>query len=48
MSGLNGTTVTYTAAGSCVIDANQVGNGTYADATTVPQTIKVSPGSLLQ
>jgi uncharacterized repeat protein (TIGR02543 family) len=35
------TTVTYTTAGSCVIDASQAGNGTYA-AAQAKQTITVS------
>ena len=39
---VSGTTVTYTAAGSCVIDANQAGNARYADAPQVQRTIKVS------
>lgn len=34
-------TVSYTAAGSCVIDANQAGNGTYAAASQAQLTIKV-------
>ena len=38
---LSGTTVTYTAAGSCVIAANQAGNGRYADAAQVQRTITV-------
>jgi hypothetical protein len=42
VSGTNGTTVTYTAAGSCVIDANQAGTGTYAAAPQVQQTITVN------
>jgi hypothetical protein len=33
--------VSYTAAGSCVIDANQAGNGTYAAASQAQLTIKV-------
>jgi hypothetical protein len=41
---LNGSTVSYLAAGSCVIDANQAGNANYADAPTVPMTITVSQG----
>ena len=32
---VSGTTVTYTAAGSCVIDANQAGNASYAAAPQV-------------
>jgi eukaryotic-like serine/threonine-protein kinase len=39
---LSGSTVTYTAAGSCIIDANQVGNGTYAAAPQARQTITVT------
>jgi hypothetical protein len=38
---VSGTIVTYTAAGSCVIDANQAGNGSYAAAPQVQQTITV-------
>jgi eukaryotic-like serine/threonine-protein kinase len=41
---VSGRTVTYTAAGSCVIDANQAGNATYAAAPQVQQTITVSNG----
>jgi uncharacterized repeat protein (TIGR02543 family) len=37
----SGSTVTYKAAGSCVIDASQAGNGTYA-AAQAKQTIAVS------
>ncbi len=39
---VSGTTVTYTAAGSCVIDANQPGTGSYADAPRVQRTITVN------
>jgi hypothetical protein len=39
----NGTTVNYTAAGSCVIDANQAGNDTYAAAPPVQRAITVNP-----
>jgi hypothetical protein len=39
---VSGTTVTYTAAGSCVIDANQAGTATYAAAPQVQQTITVN------
>jgi serine/threonine-protein kinase len=39
---VSGTTVTYTAAGTCVIDANQAGNGRYADAPQVQRTITVT------
>ena len=38
---VSGTTVTYTAQGSCVIDANQAGNGRYSDAPQVRRTITV-------
>ena len=41
-SGADGATVTYAAAGSCVIDANQAGNATYTAAPQVQQTIPVS------
>ena len=34
-------TVSYVAAGSCVIDANQSGNGTYAAAAQKTQTLTV-------
>jgi hypothetical protein len=40
---VSGDMVSYTAAGSCVIDANQAGNIDYADAPQVTQTITVSP-----
>ena len=40
---VSGDTVSYTAPGSCVIDANQAGNIDYADAPQVSQTIAVSP-----
>ncbi len=42
VTGTNGTTVNYTAAGNCVIDANQAGTGSYAAANQVQQTIVVS------
>jgi hypothetical protein len=38
---MSGTTVTYTAAGNCVIDANQAGTGSYAAAPQVQRTIRV-------
>ncbi len=41
VSGTNGTTVNYAAAGTCVIDANQAGNATYAAAKQVQGTIAV-------
>jgi hypothetical protein len=34
--------VTYTAAGRCVVDANQAGNGSYTAAPQVQQTIAVT------
>ena len=42
VSGTNGATVNYTAAGSCVIDANQAGSLDYAAAPTVTATITVN------
>jgi hypothetical protein len=39
---VSGSTVTYTAAGNCVIDVNQAGNARYADAPQVQRTIKIS------
>jgi hypothetical protein len=39
---VSGTTVTYTAAGNCFVDANQAGTGTYAAASQVQRTITVS------
>ncbi len=51
VSGTNGTAVNYTAAGTCVIDANQAGNASYAAAPQVSQTIAVGlaprPSALL-
>jgi len=44
---VSGTTVTYTAAGKCVIDANQAGTSTYAAASQVQRTIPVSSGQKL-
>jgi hypothetical protein len=45
VAGTNGTTVNYTVPGSCVIDANQAGNGTYAAAPQVQGTITVNAGN---
>ena len=42
VSGTNGSTVNYTSAGSCVIDANQAGNADYTAAPQVTQTITVN------
>jgi hypothetical protein len=39
---VSGSTVTYTAIGSCVIDANQAGNGHYTDAPQVQRTVTVN------
>jgi serine/threonine-protein kinase len=39
---VSGTTMTYTAAGNCVIDANQAGNRKYAAAPQVQRTITVN------
>jgi hypothetical protein len=42
---LTGDTVKFLAAGNCVIDANQPGNGTFAAAPQVQQTITVGPAA---
>jgi Spherulation-specific family 4 len=42
VSGTNGSTVSYLAAGTCVIDANQAGGNGYAAAPQVRQAIMVS------
>jgi precorrin-3B methylase len=39
VSGANGQTVNYAAAGSCVIDANEAGNAGYTAAPQVTATI---------
>lgn len=41
VSGLDGTTLQYSAPGSCIVDANQTGNASYAAAATVTVTIPV-------
>ena len=41
---VSGSTVSYTAAGSCIIDANQAGDATYAAASLVQRTITVNGG----
>ena len=52
VSGANGSTLNYLAGGSCVVDANQAGNATYAPALQVQVTIPVNtsappgPGSI--
>ena len=45
VSGANGATVNYAAAGSCVIDADQAGNASYAAAPQVTATITVGKAS---
>jgi hypothetical protein len=42
---VSGSTVSYLAAGSCVIDANQAGNAEYLAAAQVQQTIAVGQGT---
>jgi hypothetical protein len=42
---LSGSTVTFSQAGTCKIDASQAGNATWAAAPTVTLTITVSPAS---
>jgi hypothetical protein len=42
LSGTNGTTVTYTGGGSCVVDANQAGGTNWIAAPVVSKTIPVS------
>ena len=41
VTGTNGTTLNYTAAGTCVVDANQAGNTTFAPATQVQRSVTV-------
>ena len=48
VSGANGSTVNYLAAGTCVIDANQAAGGGYAAAPQVQQTITVSAAPAAQ
>jgi Spherulation-specific family 4 len=48
VSGTNGSTVTYLAAGTCVIDANQAGGNGYAAAPQVQQTINVTANTATQ
>jgi hypothetical protein len=43
---LSGSTVSFTASGTCTIDANQAGNGTYAAAPQGQQSFTVSAPSL--
>ncbi len=42
VSGTDGTTLAYTAAGTCVIDANQAGNAVYAGAPELTASITVN------
>jgi hypothetical protein len=42
VSGTNGSAVSYLAAGTCVIDANQAGGGEYQDAPQVSRTVAVA------
>jgi len=42
LSGTNNATITYTAAGTVVIEAIQSGNGTYSAATPVTQSVSVT------
>ena len=42
-SGSDGSTVNYTAVGTCVIDANQAGDANYAAATQLAQPVPVAP-----
>ena len=44
LSGPDGATVSYTATGTCVIDANQAGNGDYSAAPQVSASITVVSG----
>ena len=48
LSGTNGSSVTYLAAGTCVIDANQAGGNGYAAAPQVQQTITVTANTATQ
>jgi hypothetical protein len=43
VSGLTTATVSYTAAGSCKIDANQPGNSTWAAAGQKQQSLTIKP-----
>jgi hypothetical protein len=45
VSGANGASISFTGAGSCVIDANQAGGANYNAAPTVSESIVVQPGS---
>jgi hypothetical protein len=43
--GLSGATVTFLAAGSCVIDADQAGNADYTAATEAKQSFEIAKGA---
>lgn len=45
LSGADGSTLTYTGTGNCVIDANQAGGNGYTAAPQVQQTIAVGPAT---
>jgi|GEM_PF-2357994 len=45
VTGPNGSTLTYTAAGTCTVDANQGAGGGYQAAAQVQQSITVTPSS---
>ena len=45
VSGTNGTTVNFTGAGTCEIDANQAGNANYLPAPQVKQNVTVAPAT---
>ncbi len=42
---INGSTVTFLGAGTCVVDANQAGNSDYGSAAQVQQRFNVSPAA---
>lgn len=48
LAGTNNATVSYGAAGKCVVDANQAGNTTFAAAAQVQQTITVNAAPVAQ
>ncbi len=43
---ISGGAVSFTGAGSCIIDANQLGNANYSAAPTATQTVTVSKGAV--
>lgn len=47
VSGTNGSAVTYTGPGTCVIDANEAANNGYAAAAQVQQTITASSATMI-